>query len=146
MTDLEKKARLLNEYVVRLVSHFSQEQENCIKHYGNLTMHELKIVEYLGLHDSAIMRDLTLNLRLAESTMTSIADKMVQKELILRERSEKDRRIVKIVLSAKGLEIFKKSRESALKSRAQMLKTLSGEEQKTLLALFKKMIDQLEMP
>lgn len=145
MSDIEKRALLLNNFVRRLTGYFTQVQESCIKVAGSMTLHEMKIIEYLGINKKAIMRDLARHLKLAESTMTTVADKMVKRGLILRQYTEEDRRIVNIILSDEGEKIFLFTQNAALKSRTEMLETLSDEEQKTLLDLLEKMTDKLEI-
>jgi DNA-binding MarR family transcriptional regulator len=55
--------------------------------------------------DSISMNDLSIKMRLANSTMTRMIDQLVQKGMVNREPDSQDRRIVLIRLTGQGLDV-----------------------------------------
>jgi DNA-binding MarR family transcriptional regulator len=66
---------------------------------------ELTTIMMLHHRGELSMSDLAHELGLAMSTLTNVIRRLIGRELILRERNEKDRRVYMVKLSPKGLEI-----------------------------------------
>ena len=86
----------------------------------------------------AIMSDLAANLGVPLSTATHTVDRLVAKGLVVRARSEKDRRIVEVDISERG-----KKMQAALRSAHQAmarswLEPLSAADRDTFLSLMDK--------
>ncbi len=77
------------------------------------------------------------------STATGIVDRMVKKELLQRERSESDRRLVLISLSKKGKEVINHWKEVISDYIRLVEGTLTDEEQQLLYKIFLKIIEIL---
>jgi DNA-binding MarR family transcriptional regulator len=99
---------------------------------------EVKIVEILGARGSMIMTELAEASMLSLSTVTGLIDGLVEKEIVKRERSEKDRRIVKVELTSEGEKIYEQALEVRLHMVRGMLGALNREEQEQIVNLFKK--------
>ncbi len=67
-----------------------------------MSLQENKVIDHVGQRKSCIMREISDHLRVAVSTMTGLIDKLEEKGLVRRERTEEDRRIVRISLTEKG--------------------------------------------
>jgi DNA-binding MarR family transcriptional regulator len=100
---------------------------------------ETRAVTCLAKREFAIMTDLANDLGIPLSTTTHIVDRLVQKGLATRFRSDEDRRVVQVQLSAEG----KKLEQTFLRQRMAiargMLAPLSSAERETLLDLMAKM-------
>ena len=125
----EERVQRLNDYMYLLMQSLRTVKCDCLKDSGDLTMQELKTIEYLGINGPAIMREITDHLMVAVSTMTALIDKMVQKKLVKRERCDEDRRIVKVSLHQRGQEIYQSYLKTNLAAKIQLYK---GTEYKTL--------------
>ena len=90
------------------------------------------------------MSELAEQVMLAVSTLTGIIDNMVAKNLVLRERSQEDRRIVMVKLSAKGKELFIDHEEHRLKMSFGLLNALDEEDQENFISLFRKITDKIK--
>ena len=140
--DLTQKANELFTYLDQLMYRYVVvESKSLDTPQGTLTHQEDKVVRILGLQGPRIMREIAAPLGLASSTATCIIDRLVNKNLVLRERSEKDRRIVKVKLTKAGKHICQKRRSGFIKLCRNMLNRLTPEEQTIYLSLTRKITD-----
>jgi len=104
---------------------------------------EFRIVIILGDQTGLTMTELAEKLNLAMSTMTSVIDRMIEKNLVNRERSEDDRRIVRVFLTDQGKVFYQKIYHHRLQMALTMLSSLSDNDQQLLLSLYKKIQNQV---
>ena len=81
---------------------------------------------------------------LSVSTITFVMDNLVEKKLVKRERSEKDRRVVWVELMPEGRQIYDQVTEVHLGMVRGMLNSLNREEQDMLISLFRKIALRIE--
>ena len=105
---------------------------------GGLDKKELSILEFIGNSQDIIMRDIADFLKASVSTVTGIVDRLVNKELLLREFSHEDRRIINITLSKQGDEMFRLYHDQKTKMCNAILSALDEREQDQLIELFEK--------
>jgi DNA-binding MarR family transcriptional regulator len=105
---------------------------------------EITLIETLGRYGSMIMTELADHARLSLSTATGLIDALVSKGLVKRERSEEDRRIVRVQLTATGRENYEQALEVRLGMVRGMLGALNKEEQELLVSLFRKIADRIQ--
>ena len=96
----------------------------------DLTSSQIKVMVSFTDKDSFTMTELSQAHSVSVSTMTSMVDRLMQNELIERQRDERDRRIVRVGLTPKG----KKMVKHLMKARRQEL-------EKFLLELSRKEVD-----
>jgi len=68
----------------------------------------------------------------------------VEKKIVKRERSEEDRRIVKVELTSEGEKIYEQALEVRLRMVRGMLGALNREEQEQFVNLFKKIGERID--
>ena len=137
--DLSQQAVELFTYLDQFMYRFVVTQSNSLDTpWGTLSHQEDKVIRVLGLHGPCIMREIADPLGLALSTATGVVDRLVKKNLVYRERSNEDRRIVKVNLTKQGKDICELKNAGFMKLCRNMLKCLTPEEQKLYLALTKK--------
>ena len=71
----------------------------------DLTMPQLKVVLLLFLNGPMRMSDLASALSMSLATATGVVDRLVERDIVLRESEPKDRRVVLCRLSEKGQEL-----------------------------------------
>jgi DNA-binding MarR family transcriptional regulator len=97
-----------------------------------LTGPQLTVIKILGQLGDLSLSSLSERIRAQNSTVTGIIDRMEREELVTRERSEEDRRIVLIRLTDKGrrlalgievepMEIFRRALQSVPKKDVEEL-------------------------
>ncbi len=70
----------------------------------SLPMHEFVVLRLLAEQDSYTVSNLAKKLDVSNSHITAVSERLIQKELINRTRSETDRRIVNLSLTTLGKE------------------------------------------
>jgi DNA-binding MarR family transcriptional regulator len=142
MGALAKKEKEMMDHLEALIHHcvFSQ------KHPGMdvCKKAEITMIEILGRSGPLIMSQIADRANLSLSTATGLVDCLVSKGLVKRERSEEDRRIVRIELTSEGQNIYEQALQVRLHLVQGMLGALNKEEQETLVHLFRKIAGSIE--
>jgi DNA-binding MarR family transcriptional regulator len=100
-------------------------------------------VNALGRSGPATMGTLAEKLSSSMSALTAIVDRLVAQGIVSRERSEEDRRIVRIGLTPKGISLYEEHLKTQLDLSRKMLSRLSTQEQDALLDILRKIVDGL---
>jgi len=87
----------------------------------DLTTPQLKVVLLLYLNGSARMSDLASSLGVTLATATGIVDRLVDRDIVKRENSREDRRVVVCRLSAIGQELTDRLYTSGRERARQLL-------------------------
>ena len=74
--------------------------------HADLSMQELRVVEFLGDVGPTRMKELAEYMLLAVNSVTSLVDKLETQGLVQRERSDDDRRVVFVKLTDLGREAY----------------------------------------
>ena len=106
---------------------------------GDLGLKEVWIIRYLGNNTRATMSELANRVNIPLSTMTGIADKMAERDLVVRHRSETDRRVVELELASGGKKVFEEESNAFKGWFNQMFEPLTDEEKNQALVILGKM-------
>ncbi|MCX6002747.1 MAG: MarR family transcriptional regulator [Chloroflexi bacterium] len=90
----------------------------------DLTTPQLKVVLLVYLNGPARMSDLASSLGVTLATATGIVDRLVDRDIVERENSREDRRVVVCRLSAKGHELTDRLYTSGRERARQLLQGL----------------------
>src|SRR3954454_18032881 len=90
-----------------------------------LNMQELRLIEFLGNEGPRMMREAAEHLTVAVNSMTSIVDHLEHKGLVYRQRSEEDRRVIRVELTEQGRTIHQSLVEINLRLFRSMLGVLT---------------------
>ncbi|MFY7999585.1 MAG: MarR family winged helix-turn-helix transcriptional regulator [Candidatus Kapaibacteriota bacterium] len=134
----------LTELINVLVQEFLEIHQNLNDAYTGISKQELNIISIVGRSGGVIMREIAEQVRLAVSSVTPIVDKLVEKKLARRDRSEEDRRIVTVMLTEKGQKIYQMEVESYMRLSASILEALSEKEQEQFVGYFRKVATFLQ--
>jgi DNA-binding MarR family transcriptional regulator len=99
---------------------------------------EMRSLMWLGRSGMAVMSDFAKGIGVPLSTATRIVNRLVKKNLVVRRRSDHDRRIVEIDLSPIGYEHKARFHTKRLKISQKILAPLTEQERETLLSLMEK--------
>ncbi len=139
MTALNRRVADLQELVQDILKQF--QYVNAAAANGphvELNMQELRVVEFLGNEGPRMMRELAEYLTVAVNSVTSIVDHLEAKGLVHRQRSEEDRRVIRVELTESGREIYQSAVEVNLRLFRSMLGALTEDEQEIFMVLFRK--------
>jgi DNA-binding MarR family transcriptional regulator len=138
---LDRRAADLRDIVQEMLKQFQSVNAAAANGpHAGLNIQELRVVEFLGDDGPHIMRELAEFLHVAVNSVTSIVDNLEQKGLVRRVRSEEDRRIIRVELTAAGRLIHQDALNVNMQLFRTMLRALGSEEQKIFLLLIRKIV------
>ena len=104
-----------------------------------LTAQQFKVLVIVALYDAQTPADLCRALCLDSGSMTRMLDRLEQKDLLVRTRSEADRRQVRLLLTDSGKEIANLLSEIGAKAMNEMVGVLEDSE----LAMLEKLLTKV---
>ncbi|BFH65318.1 MarR family winged helix-turn-helix transcriptional regulator [Paenibacillus azoreducens] len=109
-----------------------------------LSTTEAFILQYLHSKGSQRGTDIVKVTGLTTSAITQICDKLVQEELIERNRSETDRRYVNITITDKGLKVLRQLSDMSSERIVETVKNFTNEETDELLNIIHQLGELIE--
>jgi DNA-binding MarR family transcriptional regulator len=109
----------------------------------HINIPHLIILEYLKEKGISNMSELSKALKLTMGAATAIIDKMVALKLVRRNRTEKDRRVVEVLLTGKGKSTAIKFAEYRLSMIKDIFSVLTEVDKKAYLKLLEKICNGL---
>ena len=138
------KTETLTRQLDAIVSYSAAKQLRAARQGGlKLSRQEGFAVNALGRGGPATMGSLAEKMSSSMSALTAIVDRLVQQGVVIRERSEEDRRIVRIGLTTKGVAFYEEHLKMQLDLSRKMLSRLSAQEQDALLDILRKIVEGL---
>src|SRR5262245_31750104 len=139
MTSLDRRAADLHELVREIVQQVQVVDEAVGSGpHLELSCQELRVAEFLGDSGPRMMRELAEFLRLAVNSVTTLVDNLEKKQIVRRQRSAEDRRIVRVELTDEGRAAYQGAMQEKMQFLRSMLNALAEEEQEILIVLFRK--------
>ncbi|MFX1538414.1 MAG: MarR family winged helix-turn-helix transcriptional regulator, partial [Promethearchaeota archaeon] len=102
------------------------------------------IINYLGYYSQCTMSDIIDYMNIPASTATRITNRLVEKNLVKRTVSDKDRRSVIVSLTDLGKEAYLYHEKVQAIILAVLLKDLSEEELSIVIKVLRKMVKNIE--
>lgn len=106
-----------------------------------LTSSQIHLLRLLEANGPMKMSELAEKLQITMGGVTSLANRMGKAHLIERHRSEEDRRVVRLAVTAEGKVFLEKLTIARNKALDRYFSKLSAAELKELERLYKKMLD-----
>lgn len=103
-----------------------------------------EILRILHHHAPMTQKQLSEKMEIRQASMSEILSKMEEAGLIVKTRSDTDKRVTMIDLSEKGLEVTLANRDRHHAQRDALLSCFTDEEKETFLHLLQKMHDHLK--
>jgi len=122
--------------IIDLTRNFDKSMRHKFHHLmqdSDLTFPQLSVISMLEKHGEQKVSELSLKIGLSDSTVSGILDRLEQKDIIKRERTKDDRRVVKISLTGKSKELCNDFRRKREEYFTRLLKKLSEEEIKDII-------------
>ncbi len=104
---LTQQAQQLHQALTQLVKKYQFRDRNDICCYG-ISVSQCYTLEALGEHGTSTMQTLAQHLHLAVSTVTRVVDNLVEKGLVERHMSARDRRVCQVALTPDGVDLLHK--------------------------------------
>jgi len=104
---------------------------------AQLSRNEATLLRFIASRGPSTMSDVSAHLGLALSSSTGVVDRLVERHLVDRARSERDRRSVVVTLTAKGERICERIVAERNALGFGMLEPLDPDQRERLLELFR---------
>lgn len=130
----------LMELQGRLARRFFFDSKLDVENDLPLARQEVRVLLSIGASDNVRMGDLAERLGVSLSSLTAIVGRMVDKGLLARQNDADDRRVVRVSLTPTGREQHEIRRRARRHMAEGMLNALDPEEQRTFLALMRKIV------
>ncbi|AMX00284.1 MarR family transcriptional regulator [Rummeliibacillus stabekisii] len=111
-----------------------------------LTVVQLRALYKISVRPNVRLAELAERMKSTNSTISSVIDRLVDKELVERKTSENDRRAITICLTLKGEEKLREFQESKSETvqKLQRINDLPAEDIKRLLEIHQKILSILK--
>lgn len=131
---VQNTKRSINELLVSLFNHVMDMEAKAVitEEYRDISNNDMHIIEAIGVEEPRNMSVIAHRLSVTVSTLTTNMNGLERKGYIKRERSEKDRRVVHVLLTTKGKKAFYHHRDFHKKMIRAIVKGLGEEEMEIL--------------
>ncbi|PIJ62577.1 MarR family winged helix-turn-helix transcriptional regulator [Mesotoga sp. H07.pep.5.3] len=129
--------------VKRIMSVVKQNFESDFKKMG-LTQSQILVMRVLNLRGDMKVSDISKELDLSNSTVSGIIDRLVEKKIVQRKRSDEDRRIVMISLADEYRQPVKKGLNAFAQKMRKALSTMTEEDVDSIIRGLEKLEKILE--
>ena len=139
----------LEAFADRAMELFSQLSRGMIRHETNylskgvITLPQVWVMRFLSRQRECSMRELADYMKMGFSSVTGMVDRLVKQGLANRRRTEKDRRLVYVDLTAKGRKIVKEILGERRETTLNLFESLSAEERSIYLCILEKLVKKL---
>ena len=106
----------------------------------DLTPPQFYVLATIGYAGGLPFSEIGEKMMVTVSNLTGIVDRLEEKKLVARERDARDRRVVRVMLTDKGLKVYRNTIPVFEKSIAQFFSPLNKNQQKELAGLLRKLI------
>jgi DNA-binding MarR family transcriptional regulator len=106
----------------------------------DLTSPQFYVLATIGYAGELPFGEIGEKMMVTVSNLTGIVDRLEEKRLVVRERDARDRRVVRVTLTDKGMKVYKNTIPLFEKSISQFFSPLNKTQQKELAALLRKLI------
>lgn len=106
---MENAYKAINDILVNLFHEIWELEEKAIitEEFKDLTNNDMHVIEAVGLGEGNNMSAIAKKLNITVGSLTTAMNSLVNKGYVERHRSEKDRRVVFVRLTQKGIEAFR---------------------------------------
>ena len=111
---------------------------------GVITLPQFLGMNFLRENPGSPVKAFAATLGLKPSSASGLIDRMVNHELLHREHSDTDRRVVLLTLTHKGNKMVEEVREQRRNGLAKLFAPLTDDERATYLRLMKKVVGEID--
>lgn len=127
----------INDVLVKLINEIWELEGKAIitGEFKDITNNDMHIIEAIGTGDGDHMSSVARKVNVTVGTLTSAINSLVKKKYVVRERSEKDRRVVNIRLTEKGIRAYRHHEEYHHQMTEAIIDVLTEEEVPVLMKM-----------
>lgn len=136
--DIETKT---TEHLLRLNENLQLFEDSALG--KGLTVQEMHTIALVGKMGSPRMSEVALKGRVTRGAVTLMINKLEKKGYVKRVRSDRDRRVVRLKLTAKGLAVERRHRKYHERKTAKIMAGLTAPEKREIERLLRKIVETL---
>ena len=141
ISDFDKTGHLMGTLHRALKRNYDRQ----LKNFG-LTPCQFEVLMALWEEDGILLSELGRRVSRDGPTITGVIDRMVKKILVKRKRGSSDRRVVRVILTAKGKSMQEQVSVTRRKVLEKITKNLSSKDIKHLESVLLKIMNNMEEP
>lgn len=115
----------------------------CLSKKFGLTGPQLVILETVSYHESISVTALAKSISLSQATVTDIINRLVKNGYLIKRKSEKDKRQVRISLSEKGASVLDQAPPPLQETFIERFSNLDDWEQLMILSAFERVVSMM---
>ncbi len=135
---VDREMELLPQLVRGMTRH-----ENNYLSKGVITLPQVWVLRYLTQQPECPMRELAGFMKMGLSSVTGMVDRLVKQGLAGRRRTEKDRRLVFVDITARGRKVLSDILGQRRKTALRLFESLTAEERMIYLSILEKLVKKL---
>ena len=139
---LEAFADRVTELLPQLARGMARHENNYLTK-GVITPPQVWVLRQLTRQSECSMRELADFMKMGLSSVTGMVDRLVKQGLANRRRTDRDRRVVFVDITAKGRKILKEILEQHHRTILDLFESLTAEERSTYLCILEKLVKKL---
>jgi len=140
LNEMAGKVLGLSEEIGRMMHSFSDTPEVPLE----LTHNQFMTAAYLQRLKTATMTELSEATGVSASALTGVIDRLIEKDIAVRERDMDDRRVVRIMLSKKGNLLIGEIVDRVRSKMAKLLEKMSPEDRTNLIGVLERIIQTIK--
>lgn len=109
-----------------------------------LTAPQFRVLQIVAENDPCTATAISHQMRITQATVTSLVDKLVRQDMVVRERSQIDRRQTNIMVTEKGRQAIAKAPDPLQQRFVRKFSALPDWEQASLIAALERVVAMLD--
>ena len=135
--NLDRISRELVEMMPLVFREIAKREDNELTR-GKISFPQMVALDLVSRKPQVTMTYLAGVLSIKTSSATVLVDRLIRQRMLIRKRDEKDRRLVWVMITARGKKVVRQIMEQKRKSMRSMLAVLTDKEREQYLAAVKK--------
>ncbi len=132
---MEEAYKTINQVLVELINEIWDQEKKAIitEEFKDLSNNDMHVIEAVGLGEGKNMTSIARELKITVGSLTTAMNSLVKKQYVERYRSKKDRRVVFVKLTDKGVRAYQHHEDYHRQMSQAILDRLDDEELSVLL-------------
>ncbi|MCL4353148.1 MarR family transcriptional regulator [Patescibacteria group bacterium] len=137
----------MNDQIIELLFSIFRQMREKISFYSktaHLSLLQIQALHFISKENGVKMKELADNFSITLPTATALSDNLLKLGFVKRARKEKDRRIVRVRLSASGARLLKKAMRERKAKIETMVSYLSAKDKKNLVSILSSLLENIK--
>lgn len=134
--------KTLNDILVKLFNDLMEIEEKCLisGEFMNISGNDMHIIEAIGLEEAKSMSQIAAQMNVTTGTLTKAIEALEQKQYVMRSRSDRDKRVVRVSLTEAGVRAYEHHARFHSNMIGDIKESMSEEEMRVLIEALSKLV------